>query len=175
MPIWRINTLSPQEMTKYRQRSQRAINGLNMCKQEAQLIAQERKVADKYKLLAEYMGLAQEGGNSFYNFFVPLNENMVFLLRNANHNNTNPMLYDRHEQLGRPNKRYIVFFKNGNVFSDTPVTFQESEHHVIPYGVNALDNVDSVVAYIDALIKLFTDGETTFPQFTNCVTIYRNR
>ena len=163
MPIWRINTLSPQELAKYRQRSQRAINGLNMCKQDVQLILQQRKVSDKYKVLADYMGLQQEGGNSYYNFFVPLNKNTVFLLRNANHDNRNPNLYDRHEQLGRPNKRFIVYFKKGNVFSDMPIVFQDSEHHVIPYGMNALDNETSVVAYIDALIKLFKDGKTTFP------------
>lgn len=163
MPIWRINTLSQQELAKYRQRSQRAINGLNMCKQDVQLILQQRKVSDKYKVLADYMGLQQEGGNSYYNFFVPLNKNTVFLLRNANHDNRNPNLYDRHEQLGRPNKRFIVYFKKGNVFSDMPIVFQDSEHHVIPYGMNALDNETSVVAYIDALIKLFKDGKTTFP------------
>lgn len=163
MPIWRINTLSPQELARYRQRSQRAINGLNRCKQDIQLILQQRKVSDKYKLLADYIGLQQEGGNSYYNFFVPLNKNMVFLLRNANHDNRNPNLYDQHEQLGRPNKRFIIFFKKGNMFSDTPIVFQDSEHHVIPYGRNALDNETSVVAYIDALIELFTDGKTTFP------------
>lgn len=163
MPIWRINTLSPQELARYRQRSQRAINGLNRCKQDIQLILQQRKVSDKYKLLADYIGLQQEGGNSYYNFFVPLNKNMVFLLRNANLDNRNPNLYDQHEQLGRPNKRFIIFFKKGNMFSDTPIVFQDSEHHVIPYGRNALDNETSVVAYIDALIELFTDGKTTFP------------
>ncbi len=155
MAKWRINTLSPQEIAKYRQRSVRAINGLDYCKQNAHIIAQYRKVSDKYKILANYMGLAQEGGNSYYNFFVPTNKDILFLLRNANHNNTNPILYDEHEQLGRPNKRFVIFFKNGNTFSDTPTVFQESEHHVIPYNVNALDNEASVIAYIDALIELF--------------------
>ncbi len=163
MVKWRINTLSPQEIAKYRQRSVRAINGLNYCKQNAHIIAQYEKVTDKYKTIADYMGLGQEGGNSYYNFFVPTNKNIVFLLRNANHNNLNPSLYDMHEQLGRPNKRFVIFFKNGNTFSDVPVVFQESEHHVIPYNVNALDNEASIIAYIDAIIKLFTEGKTTFP------------
>ena len=65
MAKWRINTLSPQEIAKYRQRSVRAINGLDYCKQNAHIIAQYRKVSDKYKILANYMGLAQEGGNSY--------------------------------------------------------------------------------------------------------------
>lgn len=163
MVKWRINTLSPQEIAKYRQRSVRAINGLNICKQDAKVIAQYRKVSDKYKTIAEYIGLGQEGENSYYNYFVPTNKNIVFLLRNANHNNTNGDLYDRHEQLGRPNKRFVIFFKNGSTFSDVPLVFQESEHHVIPYNVNALDNEASIIAYIDALIELFTDGKTKFP------------
>ena len=163
MVKWRINTLSPQEIEKYRQRSVRAINGLNYCRQNAHIIAQYEKVADKYKTIANCIGLGQEGGNSYYNYFVPTDKNIVFLLRNANHNNLNPSLYDMHEQLGRPNKRFVIFFKNGNTFSDVPVVFQESEHHVIPYNVNALDNEASIIAYIDALIKLFQNGKTKFP------------
>ena len=98
----------------------------------------------------------------FYNYFIPLNTDIVFLLRNSNHNNTNPYLYNRHEQLGRPNKRYIVYFKNGNTFSDNPITFLDAEHHSIPYDVNALDNETSVIAYLNSLKTLFENGETTF-------------
>ena len=164
MTKWRIDTLSQQELAKYRQRSARAINGLHVCLKDAGVIAQYEKISDKYKIIADYMGLGQEDGNSFYNFFVPLNADIVFLLRNANHNNTNPILYNRHEQLGRPNKRYVIYFKKGNSFSDTSTTFLEAEHHVIPYNVNALDNEASVVAYINSLINLFENGETTFPK-----------
>lgn len=162
MTKWRIDTLSQQELAKYRQRSARAINGLHVCLKDAGVIAQYEKISDKYKIIADYMGLGQEDGNSFYNFFVPLNADIVFLLRNANHNNMNPKLYNRHEQLGRPNKRYVIYFKKGNSFSDTSTTFLEAEHHVIPYNVNALDNEASVVAYINSLINLFENGETTF-------------
>lgn len=162
MAKWRIDTLSEQEIAKYRERSSRAINGLRICLKNANVIAQYEKIGDKYKTIANYIGLGQEGGNSFYSYFVPLNVDIVFMLRNGNHNNTNPILYNRHEQLGRPNKRYVIYFEKGNTFSDTPTTFLEAEHHVIPYNVNALDNETSVIAYINSLINLFEVGETTF-------------
>ena len=162
MVKWKIDTLTPQEIAKYRQRSSNAINGIEYLLKYANVIAQYEKISDKYKTIAEYIGLGQEGGNSFYNYFIPLNTDIVFLLRNSNHNNTNPYLYNRHEQLGRPNKRYIVYFKNGNTFSDNPITFLDAEHHSIPYDVNALDNETSVIAYLNSLKILFENGETTF-------------
>jgi hypothetical protein len=162
MVKWRIDTLTPQEIAKYRNKSVKAINSLNICLQHAKEISQYQKIADKYKIIAQYIGLVQEGGNSFYNYFIPLNTDIVFLLRNSNHNNTNPYLYNRHEQLGKPNKRYIVYFKNGNTFSDNPITFLDAEHHSIPYDVNALDNETSVIAYLNSLKGLFENGETTF-------------
>ena len=162
MVKWKIDMLTPQEIAKYRQRSSNAINGIEYLLKYANVIAQYEKISDKYKTIAEYIGLGQEGGNSFYNYFIPLNTDIVFLLRNSNHNNTNPYLYNRHEQLGRPNKRYIVYFKNGNTFSDNPITFLDAEHHSIPYDVNALDNETSVIAYLNSLKTLFENGETTF-------------
>ena len=162
MAKWRIDTLTPQEIAKYRQRSFDAINGIEYLLKYANVIAQYEKISDKYKTIAEYIGLGQEGGNSFYNYFIPLNADIVFLLRNSNHNNTNPYLYNRHEQLGRPNKRYIVYFKNGNTFSDNPITLLDAEHHSISYDVNALDNETSVIAYLNSLKGLFENGETTF-------------
>ena len=162
MVKWKIDMLTPQEIAKYRQRSFDAINGLEYLLKYANFIAQYEKISDKYKTIAEYIGLGQEGGNSFYNYFIPLNTDIVFLLRNSNHNNTNPYLYNRHEQLGRPNKRYIVYFKNGNTFSDNPITLLDAEHHSISYDVNALDNETSVIAYLNSLKGLFENGETTF-------------
>lgn len=162
MVKWRIDTLTSQEIAKYRQRSSNAINGIEYLLKYANVIAQYEKISDKYKTIAEYIGLGQEGGNGFYNYFVPLKTDIVFLLRNSNHNNTNPYLYNRHEQLGRPNKRYIVYFKNGNTFSDNSITFLDAEHHSIPYDVNALDNETSVIVYLNSLKGLFENGETTF-------------
>lgn len=130
--------------------------------QYANVIAQYEKIGDKYKTISEYIGLCQEEGNGFYNYFIPLNTNLIFLLRNSNHNNTNPDLYNRHEQLGRPNKRYIVYFKNGNTFNDNTVTFLDAEHHSIPYNVNALDNEASVITYLNSLKSLFENGDTAF-------------
>lgn len=162
MVNWRIDALTPQEIEKYRQRSSDAINGIEYLMQYANVIAQYEKIGDKYKTIAEYIGLCQEEGNGFYNYFIPLNTNLIFLLRNSNHNNTNPDLYNRHEQLGRPNKRYIVYFKNGNTFNDNTVTFLDAEHHSIPYNVNALDNEASVITYLNSLKSLFENGDTAF-------------
>nr|DAL46847.1 MAG TPA_asm: hypothetical protein [Caudoviricetes sp.] len=162
MVKWRIDALTPQEIEKYRQRSSDAINGIEYLMQYANVIAQYEKIGDKYKTIAEYIGLCQEEGNGFYNYFIPLNTNLIFLLRNSNHNNTNPDLYNRHEQLGRPNKRYIVYFKNGNTFNDNTVTFLDAEHHSIPYNVNALDNEASVITYLNSLKSLFENGDTAF-------------
>ena len=94
---------------KYRAKSQMAINGLNNVIQQANLIAELPNVESKWKYIATYMGLQQEGNNSFYNTFVPLNNDILFLLRNGNHNNANPELYNRHEKLGRPDKRFVVY------------------------------------------------------------------
>ena len=67
MVKWRIDTLTPQEIAKYRQRSSNAINGIEYLLKYANVIAQYEKISDKYKTIAEYIGLGQEGGNSFYN------------------------------------------------------------------------------------------------------------
>ena len=74
-----------QRYIKYRQRSTKAINRLRMCLKYADAISKYEKIGDKYKTLANYMGLAQEGGNIYYNYFIPINENILFMLRNANH------------------------------------------------------------------------------------------
>jgi hypothetical protein len=161
--LWRIDSLSQQEIEKYRQRSTRAINGLRMCLKYADAISKYEKIGDKYKTLANYMGLAQEGGNSYYNYFIPINEDLVFMLRNANHDNKNEDSYNKHEQLGRPNKRFVIYFKNDNTFKDNKMIFLDAEHHLVPYNVNALDNEASVTAYINSLINLFENGKTTFP------------
>ena len=161
--LWRIDSLSQQEIEKYRQRSTRAINGLRMCLKYADAISKYEKIGDKYKTLANYMGLAQEGGNSYYNYFIPINEDLVFMLRNASHDNKNEDSYNKHEQLGRPNKRFVIYFKNGNTFKDNKMIFLDAEHHLVPYNVNALDNEASVTAYINSLINLFENGKTTFP------------
>ena len=64
MAKWRIDTLTPQEIAKYRQRSFDAINGIEYLLKYANVIAQYEKISDKYKTIAEYIGLGQEGGNS---------------------------------------------------------------------------------------------------------------
>ena len=162
--LLRINNLEPEDIAKYRDKSQFAIKALHTLIKEPSQIVCKPNIGEKLKCIANHMGLQQEGGNAFYNTFVSLNNNVFFLIRNANHNNTNPELYNKHERLGRPNKRFNVFFRQGNEFSDNPIDFLGSEHHTIPYPVNALDTENDVIAYCEAYIELFHNGSTTFPK-----------
>lgn len=141
-----------------------AINGLQNILQESDQIAKLPNVGAKWKYIAVHMGLDQQNGNSFYNYFISLNNNILFLVRNGNHNNINEQLYNMHEKLGRPNKRYIIFFKGMNESTDTTTKFLEAEHHTVNFPVNALDSVENVKKYIHSLIKLFEDGGTEFPK-----------
>ena len=79
MVKWRIDALTPQEIEKYRQRSSDAINGIEYLMQYANVIAQYEKIGDKYKTIAEYIGLCQEEGNGFYNYFIPIDFHYQFL------------------------------------------------------------------------------------------------
>lgn len=169
--MYLIDKLTENAIQNYRQRSQNAIVGLQYAISNASQIIQLKTIDKKWKFISDCMGLCQENGNSLYNYFIPLNGDIVFLLRNGNHNNTNPLLYNKHEKNGRPNKRYIVFFKNGNVFCDDSTIFLDAEHHTIQYGVDALDNEESIVRYCQAYIELFKNGNTSFP---NLPTITEN-
>ena len=156
--------LTPKDIAKYKEKSKRAINGLNIAIQKASEIAQTPKIGEKWKYIADCMGLKQEEGNSYYNTYISLNSNVFFLLRNANHNNTIPELYNKREKNGRPNKRFVVFFQRDNKFGDAVSDFLESEHHTITYPPNALDTENDVIAYCKAYISLFQNGSTTFPK-----------
>jgi hypothetical protein len=156
--------LTPKDIAKYKEKSKRAINGLNIAIQKASEIAQTPIIGEKWKYIADCMGLKQEEGNSYYNTYISLNSNVFFLLRNANHNNTIPELYNKREKNGRPNKRFVVFFQRDNKFGDVVSDFLESEHHTITYPPNALDTENDVIAYCKAYISLFQNGSTTFPK-----------
>ena len=160
--MYLIDNLTKEIVQKYRKRSERAINGLRFAIENADGIIHLKSIDAKWKCISDCMGLVQEAGNSYYNYFIPLNDNIVFLLRISDHNNTNPALYDKHEQLGRPNKRFIAYFKKGNVFGDNSVEFLNSEHHTITYDVNAMDSKESIIQYCQDLIDLLTNGTTVF-------------
>jgi hypothetical protein len=157
-----IDKLKPEIVTKYRSKSQRAINGLNIAIKEASKIAQLPTIGDKRKYIANVMGLKQENGNSYYNTYISLNSNVFFLIRNSDHNNTIPELYNKNEMNGRPDKRFVVFFRKGNVFNDSVTKFLDSEHHTITYPVNALDTKNDVIAYCKECIELFQNGSASF-------------
>lgn len=121
---FRIDTLTPQELERYRQRSSNAINGIQYLLQNLNDIVQHENIIEKYKVISNYIGLYQEDENSFYNYFVPLNADIVFLLsvtalKKLENNN--------HEQLGIPNRRYTIYFSE-DVFEDekTVISFLNS-------------------------------------------------
>lgn len=162
--MYLIQRLSEKQIAKYRTKSQMAINGLKLILQESDKIVDFPNVGSKWKYIADYMGLSQENGNSYYNYFVSLNNDTLFLVRNGNHNNTNSILYNMHEKLGRPNKRYVIFFNGMDESTDITTNFLEAEHHTVNYPVNALDTNEDVQNYILTLIRLFENGETEFPK-----------
>ena len=151
----RFDTLTPDNVEKYKIRSENAIIGINMLLQDIPQLLECNTIEGKYTKIASYLGLTEDG-NSKYNYFVPLNENVVFLLRLSNHNNTNETLYNKFEQIGKPDARYIIYFNRNECASSTKSLWLESQHNVISYPVNSLDTF--------ALKKLFTDGVTIFPK-----------
>ncbi len=161
--MYRIDKISKDDYAKYKNRSIMAINGLKEILPQAEDIANMKNIRMKYLFIAQSIGLRMENPNSAYNFFIPLNGKIVFLLRMSNHNNTNPSLYNMHEKMGRPNKRYVIFFKRDNIINDSSSTFLDAEHHTVAYNLYALDNKASVSAFINSLINLFKNGGTIFP------------
>lgn len=149
---------------KYKERSICAINGIRQLISDIQLILSCNTIKGKYYQIAQYIGLATENEKSYYNYFIPINSDIVFLLRFSDHNNTNPSLYNQHERNGRPNKRFIIPFV-GNIFQNSgPTPFLGAEHHVVSYPVNALDDEASIKLFLSDLQRLFTNGETNFTQ-----------
>lgn len=152
------------DKTKYKERSVYAINGIRQLMSDIQLILSCNTIKGKYYKIAQYIGLVTENEKSYYGYFIPINSDIVFLLRFSDHNNTNPSLYNQHERNGRPNKRFIIPFV-GNTFQNSGSTpFLEAEHHVVSYPVNALDDEASIKLFLSDLQRLFTNGETNFTQ-----------
>ena len=159
----RYNTLTHDDIAKYKQRSEMAINGIDKLLQELQTVLECNTIEGKYTKIASYLGLSEEGA-SRYNYFVPLNRDIVFLLRLSNHNNTNEILYNKFEQMGRPDARYIVYFNGKQHVLPTCNLWLESQHNVIPYTVDALDTYEDIRMFLIALKKLFTEGIAKFPK-----------
>ena len=159
-----IDNMMDADKIKYKERSICAINGIRQLISDIQLILSCNTIKGKYYQIAQYIGLATENEKSYYNYFIPINSDIVFLLRFSDHNNTNPSLYNQHERNGRPNKRFIIPFV-GNIFQNSgPTPFLGAEHHVVSYPVNALDDEASIKLFLSDLQRLFTNGETNFTQ-----------
>lgn len=159
-----IDNMMDADKIKYKERSICAINGIRQLMSDIQLILSCNTIKGKYYQIAQYIGLATENEKSYYNYFIPINSDIVFLLRFSDHNNTNPSLYNQHERNGRPNKRFIIPFV-GNAFQNSgPTPFLGAEHHVVYYPVNALDDEASIKLFLSDLQQLFTNGETNFTQ-----------
>lgn len=99
MKMRRYDTLTTDDIEKYRLRSEKAINGIDILLQELPQLLECNTIEGKYTKIAYYLGLSEEG-DSRYNYFVPLSKDIVFLLRISNHNNTNDVLYNKFEHMG---------------------------------------------------------------------------
>lgn len=157
-----IDRLSESDIAKYRERSVKAINGIQMLLSNPSIVLDKPTIYGKYLTIAAYIGLVTENNKSAYNNFIPTNSNNLFLLRFSDHDNTNPQLYDVHEQMGRPNARNIICFSYNDIEAKNG-EWNETRHIVVPYGENALDNEDSIISFLYALSRLFIDGETNYP------------
>lgn len=138
-----------------------AINGVEVLLGNLGLITNKGDITEKYRTIAQYIGLVQEG-SSHYNYFIPTEQDIVFMLRLSNHNNENEALYNLHEKKGRPDIRYIIFFQ-GNGY--TPLfngTFCEARHYAYNYPISGLDSEEDVVKFLSSLQELFTKGQTIF-------------
>lgn len=159
-----IDNMTDTDKAKYRERSIRAINGIKILMSNLQSILACKTIKGKYCMIAQYIGLASDNDNSYYNYFIPTNSDIVFLLRFSDYNNTNPMLCNQHEKNGRPNKRHIISFM-GNVFQQPSASnFLEAEHHVVNYPENTLDDEASIKSFLSALQQLFTNEDADFPR-----------
>lgn len=155
----RIDNLTEKEFVKYRQRNQLAINGIDTLLSNLSVFDNCHTLKGRYMLIAKYLGLVQESPFSTYNFFMPTESDIVFLLRLSNHNNTNEELYNKHEQNGRPDKRFIFCFMNVQDVVDTPSNFLESEHHTIQYPTSSLFDEQGLISLLNSLKKLLVKGE----------------
>ena len=167
--VYLIDNLTDNDKAKYRERSVRAINGLDMLLSDISIILNCKTINGKYFTIAKYIGLSSDNTVSFYNYFMPTKAEIIFLLRFSNHNNTNPNFYNEHERNGRPNKRWVIPF-HGNVFQkESPYEFLQAEQNVIHYPVNALDDEFSVRAFLFALRQLFINGKAVFPELPQVI------
>ena len=158
MTVRRINILTEPEKLQYRKRSEMAVNGIDILLGNLRLITDKGDITEKYRTIAQYIGLVPDG-KSHYNYFIPIQQDIVFLLRLSNHNNENEDLYNRHEKKGRPDDRYIIYFQGSRYSPLFSGIFCEAKHYVYNYPTNGLDSEEDAIRFLSSLKELFIKGQ----------------
>ena len=161
MVVRRIDYLTETEKRQYRERSKMAVNGIDVLLRNLYLITSKGNITDKYRTIAQYIGLVPDG-NSHYNYFIPVQQDIVFLLRLSNHNNENEELYNQHEQKGHPDVRFILFFQGSGYSLLFSGVFCKAKHYVYNYPINGLDSEEDVIRFLSSLRELFIKGQAIF-------------
>ena len=81
-----IDNMLDSDRKRYMERSIRALNGIRKLSNEIQKLLTCHTITGKYYLIAQYIGLTSDNDNSYYNYFIPTNNKLLFLLRFSNHN-----------------------------------------------------------------------------------------
>lgn len=157
----RFDKLTDSEKTQYRGRSEKAINGIDVLLANIQLISGKEGITEKYRTIAQYIGLIPDGV-SHYNYFIPTGHDIVIMLRLSNHNNENENLYNLHEQKGRPDWRYIIYFQGDTYALQFNGVFCEAQHCVYNYPVFGLDKEEDIIQFLSTLRELFEKGRAKF-------------
>ena len=158
MTVRRINILTEPEKLQYRKRSEMAVNGIDALLGNLCLITDKGDITEKYRTIAQYIGLVPDG-KSHYNYFIPIQQDIVFLLRLSSHNNENEDLYNRHEKKGRPDDRYIIYFQGSSYSPLFSGIFCEAKHYVYNYPANGLDSEEDAIRFLSSLKELFIKGQ----------------
>lgn len=161
MTVRRIDILTEPEKLQYRKRSEMAVNGIDVLLGNLHLITDKGDITEKYRTIAQYIGLVPDG-KSHYNYFIPIQQDIVFLLRLSNHNNENEDLYNRYEKKGRPDTRYIIYFQGSSYSPLFSAIFCEAKHYVYNYPTNGLDSEEDAIRFLSSLKELFIKGQAIF-------------
>lgn len=138
-----------------------AVNGIDVLLGNLRLITDKGDITEKYRTIAQYIGLVPDG-KSHYNYFIPIQQDIVFLLRMSNHNNENEDLYNRYEKKGRPDARYIIYFQGSSYSPLFSGIFCEAKHYVYNYPTNGLDSEEDAIRFLSSLKELFIKGQAIF-------------
>lgn len=102
----KFETLIPDDLKRYRERSEMAINGINLLMQVPNVL-KNITVEEKYSKIATCLGLL-DSENCNFKYFVPLNKDIVFLLCFTNDKNVDEKSFEKFELMGAPDARYVI-------------------------------------------------------------------